>query len=207
MLQDQPDTKVTSPPQASREASHQHHQDQRTPSKNEEFAKTFEEAISTKNPQSTGSDTWIHLPECNSNISTSSDWLDVKSLDVTKRAELAGYKRSPSEKTLKTLNIKICSEQGPTDKKEICTRVLTRAQSRHPDCSGHRQHQSHVRWHHESSRTNSEQNSTHLWGSHHRQRGNKWSDGYSTTQSSTPERTVLLTRHWMQSNLYPAWRT
>lgn len=37
----------------------------------EEFAKTFEEAISTKNPQSTGSDTWIQLRECNSYVSTS----------------------------------------------------------------------------------------------------------------------------------------
>lgn len=58
----------------------------------EEFAKTFEEAISTKNPQSTASDTWIHLRE---NIHTSalaifrkktswsSDWFDAKSAEMT----------------------------------------------------------------------------------------------------------------------------
>ena len=79
----------------------------------EEFAKTFEEAISTKNPQSTALDTWIHLRE---GIHTSAlaifgkktDWFDAKSAEMTlvieaKRAALTEYKRSPSEKTLKTL--------------------------------------------------------------------------------------------------------
>ncbi|XP_068714290.1 uncharacterized protein [Montipora foliosa] len=84
----------------------------------EEFAKTFEEAISTKNPQSTALDTWIHLRECihtsalaifGKMTSRSSDWFDAKSAEMTpvieaKRAALTEYKRSPSEKTLKTLS-------------------------------------------------------------------------------------------------------
>ena len=83
----------------------------------EEFAKTFEEAISTKNPQSTASDTWIHLRECihtsalaifGKTTPRSSDWFDAKSAEMTpvieaKRAALAEYMCSPSEKTLKTL--------------------------------------------------------------------------------------------------------
>ena len=83
----------------------------------EEFAKTFEEAISTKNPQSTALDTWIHLRECihtsalaifGKKTSRSSDWFDANSAEMTpvieaKRAALTEYKRSPSEKTLKTL--------------------------------------------------------------------------------------------------------
>ena len=86
-------------------------------SKIEEFAKTFEEAISTKNPQSTALDTWIHLRECIhtsalaifiKKTSRTSDWFDAKSAEMTpvieaKRAALTEYKRSPSEKTLNTL--------------------------------------------------------------------------------------------------------
>ena len=82
-----------------------------------EFAKTFEEAISTKNPQSTALDTWIHLRECihtsalaifRKKTSRSSDWFVAKSAEMTpvieaKWAALTEYKCSPSEKTLKTL--------------------------------------------------------------------------------------------------------
>ena len=82
----------------------------------EELAKTFE-AISTKIPQSTASDTWIHLRKCIHTsalgiivrkTSRSCDWLDTKSVEMNpvieaKHAALGRYKRSPSEKSLKTL--------------------------------------------------------------------------------------------------------
>lgn len=85
--------------------------------KMEKFAKTFKEAIYTKNPQSTASDTWIHLyisvhtsalAIFGKKTSQSSDWFEAKSAVMTpvieaKRAALAEYKRSSSEKTLKTL--------------------------------------------------------------------------------------------------------
>lgn len=106
----------------------------------EEFAKTFEEAISTKNRQSTVSDTWIHLRECihtsalaifGKKTSRSSDWFVAKSAEMTpvieaKRAALAEYKRSPSEKTLNTL--RAARSKVQTDSKEMCQRGLARAQ-------------------------------------------------------------------------------
>ncbi|PFX19632.1 Uncharacterized protein K02A2.6 [Stylophora pistillata] len=83
----------------------------------EEFAKSFEDVISTDHPHSTASETWNHLRQCiqtsalatfGKKTSVCCDRLDAKSPEMTpvievKRATLAEYKRTPSEKTLQAL--------------------------------------------------------------------------------------------------------
>ena len=82
-----------------------------------EFTKSFEDALSTEHPHATATETWNHLRESiqtsalatfGRKTSQSCDWFDAKSTELTpiieeKRAALAEYKRSPSEKTLQAL--------------------------------------------------------------------------------------------------------
>lgn len=87
------------------------------PHKVEEFAKAFKDALSKEHPHNSATEKWDHLRESiqNSAFATfgrknpkNNDWFEAKSgvlipLIEAKRAALAQYKRSPSEKSLQTL--------------------------------------------------------------------------------------------------------
>ena len=89
------------------------------PEKVEEFAKSLEDALSAKQPHNSASKKWDHLRETiqktafatfGRQTSKNNDWFEAKSSELTpvikaKRAALAEYKRSPSEKSLQALRV------------------------------------------------------------------------------------------------------
>lgn len=185
----------------------------------EKFAKTFEEAISIKNPQSTASDTWILLRECihtsalaifEKKTSQSSDWFDAKSAEITpvieaERAALAEYKYSPSEKTLKTLRAARSKVQQTARKcaneywQELSRDIQTAA-----DTGNMRGMYDGVTkaLGRTKSKTAPLKSISGEVITDKRKQMERWVEHDSELYSR-----VLLTRHWMPSHLYLLWRT